>query len=133
GVMPPVVERSGDHHGGAAPCGQEGSEGSTQTPHPYGRFASRGVRRESRVQNQVAAGNGREQSAKLYGQVLRSPEGVAADGHVPGDVPVESEDDRSNGGRSNQQRPGNRCSRGLRLGRGPQRNGSALGHESSQL
>src|SRR5580704_16137931 len=93
GVMPPVVEgRGGDHHH-SAPAGHECAERAAESPNFYGSRFSDGIVSEGRGKNQVGADEAHEDSAELNKQVRGSPESVAANAHVPGDVPVEAEDD----------------------------------------
>ena len=94
-VVPPVVEwRRRDHHQRAPdanPCAKRGVEVFPEA----NRFcACVGGARECRAQGEVSAAQPGNDCAGLLEKVRRRPEGVAADGAVPGDVPDQSDDDR---------------------------------------
>src|SRR5580700_1083114 len=94
-VVPPIVEgRGGDHHH-PAPTGQEGAQRAAESPNSYRGCFSRGVMSPGGGKNQVGAGKAHQDSAELDEQVSGSPESVASDAHVPGNIPVEAEDDRA--------------------------------------
>src|ERR1700689_4201802 len=92
-IVPPVIERRrGDHHH-AAPASQKGAERPAESPNFYGSRFGDGIVSPSGGENQIRAGEAHQDSAELDKEVRGSPEGVAADAHVPGDVPVEAEND----------------------------------------
>ena len=49
------------------------------------------------AQDEIAAGDAGEDAAQIDGHVGRRPEGIAADGAMPGDVPVRADGDRGDG------------------------------------
>src|SRR5260370_38479631 len=89
GVVPPVVERSRGEHGEPAPERDEGSHRPVKSPDLDCGFLLSAVLTESGRENQVRAGESRENRSKLNAQVRGSPESVPADRSVPGNIPIE--------------------------------------------
>ena len=94
--MPPIIERRGGNHRHAAPGGEKRADRPTESPDFYRRGLHRRVMRKRGGENQIRAGDRGEDAAELNQQVRGSPESVAPDGHVPGDVPVQAKADRGN-------------------------------------
>ena len=92
GVVPPIVEGAGGDHGDGAPGADKGAEGSAETPHGDGVIAERRILLESRGKDYVAAGEAGNDSAQVDEHVRGSPESVAADALVPGNVPDAADD-----------------------------------------
>ena len=86
--MPPVVEGRRRHHRETAPDADPGAERRAEAPETDRCVARRMVVAERRAQRHVAGRQSGDQSAGLDQQVSPRPERVAADGHVPRDVPV---------------------------------------------
>src|SRR5260370_8119890 len=89
GVVPPVVERSRGEHGEPAPERDEGSHRPVKSPDLDCGFLLSAVLTESGRENQVRAGESRENRSKLNAQVRGSPESAPADRSVPGNIPIE--------------------------------------------
>ena len=86
-VMPPAVERHGGDHGEAAPGADESSERRAESEDvdgnsAQGRFGERGG------EDQVAAGDAGDDAAELDCEMRGSPESIAADGAMPRDIPL---------------------------------------------
>ena len=120
GGVPPVVEGGGGEHGDAAPGGEEGAERAGEAEHAARRWrAGRGILAQGGVEDQVATGDAGENAAEIDGHVGGRPEGVAADGAVPGDVPVGADGYGGDGEGRTPEVPGNRSSLFGRLGHRP--------------
>ena len=97
GVVPPVIERRGGEHGDAAPCCDEGAEGSAKAEDVDRCGGELGSGREGGAQDEIAAGDSGEHAAQVDGHVGGRPESIAADAAVPGDVPVRADGDGGDG------------------------------------
>src|SRR5260370_21390107 len=89
GVVPPVVERSRGEHGEPAPERDEGSHRPVKSPDLDCGFLLSAVLTESGRENQVRAGEARENRSKLNAQVRGRPENGPAEPSVPGKIPKE--------------------------------------------
>ena len=85
--MPPIVERGRGNHRNGAPGTDECTERSVESPHGNGVGADGRIFAEGGGKNEVAAAAPRENAAELNQEMRGSPEGVAADALVPGNVP----------------------------------------------
>ena len=90
GIVPPVVERRRSDHGDAAPGRQKRAQRPAESPDAHGTIAQAGAAVERGGKYQVSAGNARQNAAQMDDYVGRRPKGVASDGAVPGDVPVDA-------------------------------------------
>src|SRR3989442_1790825 len=88
GFVPPVVERCRSQHGHSAPGGDERAERTAEAPDPDRRRPGRGVAGERRRKDEIAAGQSGENAGQVDRDVGGSPERIAADRAMPGDVPV---------------------------------------------
>src|SRR5579859_605759 len=86
--MPPVVERRGGEHCAAAPCGDKRSQGRTESQDIYGVGPRLRIAAEGGLHDDPGGAESAQQGAKLDQQMGRSPEAVAANGFMPGNVPV---------------------------------------------
>src|SRR5205085_4112995 len=92
-VVPPVVEWRRYQHGRSAPGADESPQRPTESENIDGRPLSGFIPPKRGAENQRGRRNRREDRAKLNHQMGRRPEGVAAYGLVPGDVPVQTAHD----------------------------------------
>src|SRR5260370_28167552 len=112
GVVPPVVERSRGEHGEPAPERDEGSHRPVKSPDLDCGFLLSAVLAESGRENQVRAGESRENRSKLNAQVRGSPESIPADRSVPGNIPIEPKSGGGNGNRGTPDVPRDRANAG---------------------
>jgi hypothetical protein len=108
GVMPPVVEGRGDQHSDAAPRGDERPQGPVKSPHPHGGETNLGQFAEAGGQDQVGRRNARNNAAQVDRHMRRGPEGVAADGAVPGNIPLDADHRGGDADHRGPQVPGDR-------------------------
>src|SRR5229473_1928167 len=87
GSMPPIVERRRGEHGDAAPRRNERAQRSAESPQRDRALAQRRFAMERGGEDQVPAGQARQYSAQVDVDMRRCPEGVTADGAMPGYVP----------------------------------------------
>src|SRR5690348_16205519 len=97
GVMPPVVEGRGSNHRDGAPGAEKRAERAAESPHGNGIGAKRGILAESGGENEIAAAEAGKNATELDQDVGRSPESVAADAFVTGDVPDAADNAASDG------------------------------------
>ena len=124
-VVPPVIEGRGSEHHCAAPASQERAGGSAKAPHFDGGSLRGSVRSEGSGENQVGRSPSRQNAAELNANVRRSPKGVAANGHVPGDVPDQTGDDEGHTARARPKFPGDGSGCGALLYRERRRSGKS--------
>ena len=94
-IVPPVIEGGGGDHHHAAPTCQKGAERTAESPDLNGSGFGCGIIAPRGGKDQIHAGERHQNAAELNSHVRRGPESVAPDAHVPGNVPVEAEDDGS--------------------------------------
>src|SRR6185295_1524492 len=111
GVVPPIVERRRGEHGDGAPDRHPGAERRAEAPEADGHLALRLGTGEGGLQGEPAAGDTSQHAAEIDGQVRRGPEGVAADRHVPRDVPQQADDDARRAHQHGREIPGQGRSR----------------------
>src|SRR5260370_2131144 len=87
-VVLPIIERRGGEHGKAAPGGDESPQRTVKTPDLDGRTAGGKVAAKGCAQNKVSASDADQHTVHVDGQMRRGPKRIAANGHMPGDVPV---------------------------------------------
>src|ERR1700678_1405116 len=86
-VMPPVIKRSRGEYGEASPAGEKDAQRGAQSKNNDRRRRHLGVPKKSALYHQPGADDGGYHGAELDGQMRWSPERIAADGAVPGDIP----------------------------------------------
>jgi hypothetical protein len=125
GLMPPVVEGRRRQHRNAAPGRNESPQRSAKTEDANRASGHFRGGRESGAQDQVTARNPGENAAQVNSHVRRRPKRVAADGPVPGDIPVSANGHRRDSERGAPNIPGNgtrfRIREGSRMGGGAER------------
>src|ERR1700735_770970 len=126
GVVPPSAEGARGDHPYPPPASHERAERAAESPHFYGSRLRGGIVSKGSGKNQIDADEAHQDSAELNGEVRGSPESVATDAHVPGDVPVEAEDDGRDAHEAAPDVPGGRW--GMGAGDGGVGNRSASGH-----
>src|SRR6202046_4752208 len=95
GIVPTVVEGRGCDHYHATPTGEERTERAAESPDLNGGSPGGGIGSKGGGKNQIDAGESHQYAAQLDRQVRWGPESVAANAHVPGNVPVKPEEDGS--------------------------------------
>ena len=106
GVVPPVVEGRGGEHSHAAPASEEDAERTVQAEEADRGGAELRVLARRSADDKPEADDAAEHSAEVEQQVRGRPEGIAADGAVPGDVPLAADVRGGYGGHPGPQIPG---------------------------
>src|SRR5689334_14216677 len=114
GFMPPVVEGRGSEHGAAAPRGNKSSQRRAESQHVYGVRPGFRVAAKGGPHDEPRGAESAQQGAKLDQQVGRRPEAIAANGFMPGNVPVKPGGNTNGCNHVGPDQPG----RALRPGRG---------------
>ena len=117
GVVPPVVERGGGQHGEAAPGADERAQRPIEPEDADRSRTRRPGTSKSAGQDEIGAGDRGQHAAKVDREVRGGQERVAADRHVPGDIPIQAAHDRGHGQRRAPEIPGD--GRRVRVHLGP--------------
>src|SRR6185437_6896747 len=99
-VVPPVIERRGGDHRQTAPRRNKRSQRAAEAEHSDGILAQLRIRTKRGAENGPATNRRSNHSAELNKHMGRRPERIAPNAHMPGDVPIKTDRDRSRGQRA---------------------------------
>ncbi len=105
GVAPPIITRPRGEHGDGAPDGHPRAEWCARAKDVDGKIAIFFFGEKGVADGEPAGDESREGAAEVNRHVRGSPECVAANAFVPGDIPRDADGDAGEGKRHQEARP----------------------------
>ena len=97
-VVPPIIEWCRQEHRERSPNHDPCAQWRAKSPEAYGRRAFFRRAEEMRLERQPSASQAGNESTEISEDVRGRPKGIAADGTVPGNVPMAAHHGKGDGG-----------------------------------